>query len=120
MILTILTFLIILLVLVLAHEFGHFLFAKLSKVKVEEFAFGFPPRLFSFQKGETRYSFNIVPLGGYVKIQGEEGENASDPQSFSAQKFWTKMVIIAAGVGFNFILAYLLFTSGFIMGTPVP
>ncbi|OGF82181.1 RIP metalloprotease RseP [Candidatus Giovannonibacteria bacterium RIFCSPLOWO2_01_FULL_46_13] len=120
MFLTILIFLVILLILVLAHEFGHFLFAKLAKVKVEEFAFGFPPRLASIQKGETKYSFNLLPLGGYVKIQGEEGEDSADPRSFSAQRFWIKILIIAAGVGFNLILAYILFTSGFIMGTPVP
>lgn len=120
MILTILTFLIILLVLVLAHEFGHFLFAKLAKVKVEEFAFGFPPRVLSFQKGETRYSFNLLPLGGFVKIKGEEGNEDSDPQSFSSQRFLTKILIIAAGVVFNLILAYFLFAAGFILGTPLP
>jgi len=120
MLLTILTFLIILLILVLAHEFGHFLFAKLAKVKVEEFAFGFPPRLFSVQKGETKYSFNLFPLGGYVKIFGEEGNEALEPRSFSGQRFLTKVLIIAAGVLFNFLLAYILFTSGFIIGTPIP
>ena len=119
MVITILIFLVILLVLVLAHEFGHFLFAKLARVKVQEFAFGFPPRIFSVQKGETRYSFNILLLGGYVKIQGEEGEDDTDPRSFSAQKFLIKILIIAAGVGFNLVLAYILFTSGFIAGTPV-
>src|SRR3989338_2167942 len=116
MLLTIIAFLAILIVLVLAHEFGHFLFAKLAKVKVEEFAFGFPPRLFSVQKGETKYSFNLFPLGGYVKIFGEEGNEALEPRSFSGQRF----LIIAAGVLFNFLLAYILFTSGFIIGTPIP
>lgn len=120
MLLTIITFLIILLVLVLSHEFGHFLFAKLAKVKVEEFAFGFPPRLLSIRRGETKYSFNLLPLGGYVKIFGEEGDEANEPRSFSGQKFATKVLIIAAGVLFNFLLAYILFTSGFIIGTPIP
>lgn len=118
MLLTILIFLIILLVLVLSHEFGHFLFAKLAGVKVEEFAFGFPPRLGSFQKGETRYSFNLLPLGGFVKIFGEEGEEAADPRSFSARSFGTKLLIIAAGVLFNFLLAYFLISAGFMLGTP--
>lgn len=107
-------------VLVVAHEFGHFLLAKLSRVKVEEFAFGFPPRLFSFQKGETRYSFNLVPIGGFVKIEGEEGDKAEDPRSFTAQAFWRKILIIIAGVLFNLILAYFLISAGFILGTPVP
>ncbi|OGF51660.1 RIP metalloprotease RseP [Candidatus Giovannonibacteria bacterium RIFCSPLOWO2_02_FULL_43_11b] len=120
MLLTIITFLAILIVLVLSHEFGHFIFAKLAKVRVEEFAFGFPPRIFSVKKGETKYSFNLVPLGGYVKIYGEEGEEAQDPRSFSGQKFLTKVLIIAAGVLFNFLLAYILFTSGFMIGTPIP
>ena len=120
MLLTIITFLAILIVLVLSHEFGHFLFAKLAKVRVEEFAFGFPPRLFSIQRGETKYSFNLFPLGGYVKIFGEEGEEALEPRSFSSQKFSIKVLIIAAGVLFNFLLAYILFTSGYIIGTPIP
>ncbi|MBI2024075.1 site-2 protease family protein [Candidatus Giovannonibacteria bacterium] len=116
----IVTFIAILLVLVLVHEFGHFLLAKLSRVRVEEFAFGFPPRLFSVKRGETRYSFNLLPLGGYVKIQGEEGEDAYDPRSFSSQSLLKKVAIIAAGVFFNFVLAYFLFSAGFMIGTPVP
>ena len=116
--LTLIIFFAILLVLVLSHEFGHFLFAKLAGVKVEEFAFGFPPRIGSFWKGETRYSFNLVPLGGFVKIFGEEGEEASDPRSFSARPFGTKFAIIAAGVFFNFLLAYFLLSAGFMLGTP--
>ena len=106
MFLTILTFLVILLVLVLAHEFGHFIFAKFYGVKVEEFAFGFPPRIASFQKGETKYSLNLLPLGGFVKIKGEEGEEDFDPRSFSSQRFLTKILIVAAGVVFNLLLAY--------------
>jgi len=120
MFLTILTFLVILLVLVLAHEFGHFIFAKFYGVKVEEFAFGFPPRIASFQKGETKYSLNLLPLGGFVKIKGEEGEEDFDPRSFSSQRFLTKILIVAAGVVFNLLLAYFLFAGGFILGTPVP
>src|SRR3989338_288136 len=120
MFLTILTFLVILLVFVLAHEFGHFIFAKFYGVKVEEFAFGFPPRIASFQKGETKYSLNLLPLGGFVKIKGEEGEEDFDPRSFSSQRFLTKILIVAAGVVFNLLLAYFLFTGGFILGTPVP
>lgn len=64
-------FLVILLILVIVHEFGHYAVAKLCKMEVEEFAFGFPPRLFSKKIGETEYVFNMLPIGGYVKIKGE-------------------------------------------------
>ncbi len=120
MLLTILIFLLILLVLVLAHEFGHFITAKLAGVRVDEFAFGFPPRIASFQKGETRYSLNLLPLGGFVKIHGEEGEDLQNPRSFGAKPFATKIAIIAAGVLFNLLLAYFLLSMGFMLGTPVP
>lgn len=113
-------FLLILLVLVLSHEFGHFIIAKWRGVKVEEFAFGFPPRLFSVKKGETKYSFNLLPLGGYVKIPGEDGETDGDPRSFTAQPFLTKFGIIIAGVIFNLILAYILISASFMIGIPVP
>ena len=70
-------FIIILLVLVIVHEAGHFFAAKALGVRVDEFAFGFPPRLFSKKFGETEYVLNALPLGGYVKIHGEEGGEAS-------------------------------------------
>src|SRR3989338_9065364 len=72
----ILIFVIILLVLVLVHEFGHFFTAKRFGIRVDEFGFGFPPKLFSFKKGETEYSFNLLPLGGFVKIFGESFDEA--------------------------------------------
>ncbi len=71
---TIITFFVVLMILVLVHELGHFLAAKWAKMRVDEFAFGFPPRLWSVKKGETEYSFNLLPLGGYVKIYGENGD----------------------------------------------
>ena len=117
---TVIIFIIVLLILVLAHEFGHFVFAKWAQVRVEEFAFGFPPRIVSIKKGDTNYSFNLIPLGGYVKLQGEEGENASDPRSFSSQKFGVKVLIIAAGVLFNLLFAYILISAGYVIGTPIP
>lgn len=119
MLLTILIFLVILMALVLSHEFGHFLLARLGGVRVEEFGFGFPPRLFSVQKGETSYSFNLVPLGGFVKIKGEEGEDPNDPESFSAKPFWLKIAILLAGVAFNIVLAYFLISGGYVLGTPI-
>lgn len=81
---TILIFIAILLVLVLVHEAGHFFAAKISKVRVDEFAFGFPPRLFSKKKGETTYSFNAIPIGGYVKIYGENGLDEEKTSSLSS------------------------------------
>src|SRR3990167_160448 len=119
MILTILTFLIIVMALVLSHEFGHFIFAKMKGVKVDEFAFGFPPRIFSVQKGETKYSFNILQLGGYVKIQGEDGEVAGE-RSFSAQGFWSKILILLAGILFNLLLAYFLISAVLMVGVTQP
>ncbi len=120
MLITIITFLIMLFILVIAHEFGHFILAKLSGVGVEEFAFGFPPRLASVKKGETRYSFNLVLLGGFVRLKGENGEDTADPRSFAGQHFYKKFFIIIAGVAFNLILAYVLISAGFMIGTPVP
>src|SRR5690242_897141 len=72
MLLTIIIFLAILAILVLTHELGHFLIAKWNGIKVEEFGFGFPPRIFGVQKGETLYSVNWIPFGGFVKILGED------------------------------------------------
>jgi len=100
---TILIFIVILVVLILSHEFGHFLFAKLSKVKVEEFGFGFPPRIFCFKKNETVYSFNLFPIGGFVKILGEDGpgntgQDAPDKSNFAFKPVYIKAAIISAGV----------------------
>ncbi|MEK9166217.1 MAG: M50 family metallopeptidase, partial [Patescibacteria group bacterium] len=120
MLTTLLIFLVILMALVLSHEFGHFLIARLGGIAVEEFGFGFPPRLFSVTKGETRYSFNLIPLGGFVKIKGEEGEEANDPESFSAKPFWLKIAVLLAGVAFNILLAYFLISGGYILGMPGP
>ncbi|MBX4190192.1 site-2 protease family protein [Candidatus Parcubacteria bacterium] len=94
-------------VLVLVHEFGHFLFAKRAGMKVEEFGFGFPPRLVSFKKGETRYSLNWIPFGGFVKILGEDGDERG-PRSFASAPFGQRMMVIVAGVAMNFLLAALL------------
>ncbi|MBI2604384.1 MAG: site-2 protease family protein, partial [Candidatus Harrisonbacteria bacterium] len=74
--------------LIFAHEFGHFICAKAFGVRVDEFGIGFPPRLFSVTRGETRYSVNLFPLGGFVRLHGEtarESEALSDPRSFIAQ-----------------------------------
>lgn len=119
MVLTIIIFIAILVILILIHEFGHFIVAKLNGVKVKEFAFGFPPRLFSIKKGETRYSFNLIPLGGYVNLLGED-EAIKEPRSFSSKKVWQKISIVGTGVLMNFILAIIVLAIGFSIGmTPL-
>ena len=110
---TILIFLAILGLLVFAHELGHFITAKLSRVQVDEFAFGFPPRLFSKQKGETRYSINAIPLGGYVKMLGEE--DPSQPRSFASKPARTRLLILFAGSFMNALLPVLLFSLAFMI-----
>ncbi|MFA6177465.1 MAG: RIP metalloprotease RseP [Candidatus Paceibacterota bacterium] len=120
---SIVIFIIILLVLVLVHEFGHFFSAKKFGIKVDEFGFGFPPKLFSFKKGETEYSFNLLPLGGFVKIFGEnpDGENTNGPEadrSFVNKPKWQQAIVLFAGIFANFLLAWLLFSIGFISGFP--
>lgn len=115
MILTIITFIIILALLILAHEFGHFVAAKKTGVKVEEFAFGFPPRLFSIKRGETQYSINALPLGGYVRMLGEL-EKSKNPRAFENQSRLKRFIISVSGVLMNVILAWVLITTGFIIG----
>ncbi|MDH4358675.1 MAG: site-2 protease family protein [Candidatus Berkelbacteria bacterium] len=115
LVLTILAFVIVLSLLVFVHEFGHFVMARLSKIKVEEFAFGFPPRLISMKRGETRYSINLIPFGGYVKMLGEDKSNPS-PDSFSQKKPRVRFSVIVAGVVMNIVLAGVLFSAGYMMG----
>ncbi|MCE9585211.1 site-2 protease family protein [Candidatus Nomurabacteria bacterium] len=119
----ILIFLIILLVLVLVHEAGHFFVAKFFGIRVDEFGFGFPPKLFSIKKGETKYSFNALPFGGFVKIFGEDpnDENTNGPdakRSFVNKPAYQQALVLFAGVFMNFILAWVLFSFGFMSGLP--
>ena len=102
--LTAIIFIIVIGVLVLVHEFGHFLFAKRAGMKVEEFGFGFPPRLYGWKKGETVYSLNWIPFGGFVKILGEDGDQRG-PRSFASASMGRRMLVIVAGVFMNFLLA---------------
>lgn len=115
---TIITFVIILAVLVLVHELGHFVSAKRMGIAVEEFGIGFPPRIVGFKRGETVYSINWLPLGGFVKIKGEVGEDSNDRASFSSRPAWQRIIVLAAGVGMNFVLAFVLFSGGFMIGVP--
>lgn len=90
--------------IVLIHELGHFLFAKLNKITVLEFSIGMGPRICSFVKGETRYSIKILPFGGSCMMAGEDSEIAG-PGSFSSKSPWARISVIAAGPIFNFLLA---------------
>ena len=116
---SIILFFIVLAVLILSHELGHFLAAKKSGVRVDEFGFGFPPKIAKFKKGETTYSLNLIPFGGFVKIHGEEGQEAGDPRSFGSKPIWIRSLIISAGVIFNVALAWILIIAGFSFGMPV-
>ncbi|MBI4132195.1 MAG: site-2 protease family protein [Candidatus Sungbacteria bacterium] len=118
MLLTILIFIILLGALVLAHEWGHFFAARRFGVRVEEFAFGFPPRVASFVRKGTRYALNFIPIGGYVKIYGESGGDGRDPESFSSRPLFQRFAIIAAGVAMNVVLAWALFSTGHGIGLP--
>jgi len=141
---TLFIFLLVLGVLVLVHELGHFITAKRNGVGAEEFGFGFPPRLigtYKDKKGkrrwvfgnkeieeeikdreETIYSFNLLPLGGFVKITGENGveseEEKQDDKNFSNKSIWIRFKILVAGVIMNFLLAIILFSLAFWMGLP--
>ncbi len=115
---TILLFIIVLGLLVLAHELGHFLAARFFGIDVEEFGFGYPPRIFGFTKGRTLYSFNWIPLGGFVKVKGEEGSDSKDPAAFANKPAWNRVVVTCAGVFMNLVLSSLLFAVGFMVGMP--
>jgi regulator of sigma E protease len=111
-----------LMILVFIHELGHFLAAKLFGMRVERFSVGFPPRVWGFKKGDTDYCIGATPLGGYVKISGMVDESMDNefleqepqPWEYRSKPVWQRMVVITAGVIFNMILAFVIF-SGMIM-----
>ena len=121
---SILLLIIVLAILILAHEFGHFIVAKKAGIKVEEFGLGFPPRLWGWKYGETIYSINWIPFGGFVKILGEnpDGEQktdiTSDPRSFQNKPYYIQALVLVAGVVFNVILAWLVLVGGLSIGLP--
>lgn len=133
---TLVIFIAVLAVLVLSHEAGHFFVARKSGMKVYEFGFGFPPRAFGWYKDPTTkkikfvgnkyeakncpatlYSVNWLPLGGFVSIKGEDGQDTA-PDSFQMKGFWPKAAVIVAGVVMNVILAGFLFSFGYLFGMP--
>ena len=120
---SILLFIIILAVLILAHEFGHFIVAKKSGIRVDEFGIGFPPKLYGKKFGETEYTINALPLGGFVKIFGEnpDEENTNGPdraRSFVHKPKIIQAAVLVAGVFFNLLLAWFLISAGFMIGLP--
>jgi regulator of sigma E protease len=136
--LTAVVFIVILGLLIFVHEFGHFITARRSGIKAEEFGFGFPPRALGiywnekkrryafvwgkkhFETKETIFSLNWIPLGGFVRIKGEDGSRAEEPDSFAAKSAWKRIVVLAAGVMMNFFLAWVLITSALMIGAPQP
>lgn len=99
------------------HEGGHFVSAKLSGVKVNEFALGMGPKIFSFKKGETQYSLRLFPIGGFCAMEGED-EESDEPRAFNNAKIWKRMIIVIAGAVMNILLG-LIFMFFFVMQTDV-
>lgn len=120
MILTIIVFILILGILIFAHEFGHYISAKKAGIRVDEFGFGFPPRIFAFKKGETTYSLNLIPVGGFVKIFGEErGEKKStSKRAFYNKPAWQRAIILFAGVFMNLLVAAIFLSIVHGIGVP--
>jgi regulator of sigma E protease len=115
---SILIFIIVIVVLIVVHEFGHFVVAKLSGMRVDEFGLGYPPRALRIAKiGETEYTLNWLPFGGFVKIYGEDGGEAG-PRAFSARPRILQALVLLAGVVMNLLFAYLLITGALVAGTP--
>lgn len=104
-------------ILIMVHELGHFLTAKLFKVKVNEFSIFMGPAIWKKQKGETLYSLRCVPIGGYCAMEGEDGDS-DDPRSFGNVSWWKKIIVLAAGAGMNFLtgLVMLILMFGFAGG----
>jgi regulator of sigma E protease len=133
MLVTIIVFLVILSVLVLVHEAGHFFVAKLFGIKVEEFGFGLPPRIFGKKFGETLYSINWLPIGGFVKLYGEDEAGGGsitlkqkkvkgdEKRAFFAKPVWQRALVILAGVFMNFVLAVVIISVLFsVVGVQMP
>jgi len=110
-------FIFVILLLVVTHELGHFLAARFFNVRVDEFGVGMPPKLFGWKRGETLYSINALPLGGFVRIFGEEEDN-NDPRSFSSKSYTVKSLIVVAGVAANVLTAFVLFSLIAAIGVP--
>jgi regulator of sigma E protease len=124
---TILIFFAVLFILILVHEWGHFIVAKKTGMRVDEFGIGFPPKLFGIKKGETEYTFNALPIGGFVRIWGENfsednetAENQSNSRAFGARPKWAQALVLIAGVTMNILFAWFLFSLTFMIGVQAP
>ena len=106
-----LIFVVILITLIVAHEFAHFVTAKLFGVYVHEFGIGFPPRIWGKRFGETEYTVNWLPIGGFVRLEGEE--NPSNPRSLAAKPRWQRFIVLVSGAAVNLTLPVLLFAIAF-------
>jgi regulator of sigma E protease len=116
---TLVLFFVVLGSLVLVHELGHFITARLAGVRVLEFGIGFPPRARVLRRrGETLYTLNWLPIGGFVKLEGEDGDETDDPRSFARARLPTKLIILVAGVVMNLLTAFLIFTAIAWLATP--
>lgn len=115
LILPIVIFFVILGLLIFVHEWGHFFAAKKAGVRVQEFGFGFPPQIYSWKKGETKYSLNLLPFGGFVKLFGEDRDERG-PGSFRGATVGRRLWIVLAGVIMNILLAVLILAVGFSVG----
>ena len=113
MVINIIIGVVVLSVIILAHELGHFITAKASGVRVEEFGLGFPPRLFGVRRGETLYSLNAIPFGGFTKMAGEEDPKA--PRSLASKGIGTRLLVLSAGSLMNILLPLLLFSIAFMV-----
>src|SRR6185369_10286084 len=137
--LTLLVFIVILGILVFVHELGHFMVARRNGIKAEEFGFGFPPRIIGIYKDDkgkngsaswrivrgsrdvvsknTVYSLNWFPIGGFVRIKGEDGDGKKEEDSFASKSAWIRIKVLSAGVTMNFILAWVLLSMTFMVGS---
>lgn len=119
---SILIFILVIVALIVVHEFGHFVAAKLSGMRVDEFGLGYPPRALTLaKKGETIYTLNWLPFGGFVKIHGEDGLKSGespDPRAFSSKSRLAQSIVLVAGVAMNLLFAYVLITGALVAGTP--
>ncbi len=104
--------------LMLVHELGHFVTARLSRMTVEEFGFGFPPRLVGKEIGGVIYSLNWIPLGAFVRILGED--DPREPGSFASKSLFARFIVLVAGSGMNFLLAVVMFAVAYMTGWPTP
>ena len=114
---SLIVFIVILIALILVHELGHFAAAKFFGIRVDEFAIGFPPRLLRVKYGETEYNFNLLLVGGFVRIHGENpGTDAHDKRSMAARPRLVQAGVLVAGVAMNLLVGWLALSAGFMAG----